>query len=174
MTSRRYLKDGVIPSDLILSAKSFRKACVGLKPPKGTWCHVTGTDLVRDSDGKYYVLEDNLRCPSGVSYVLQNREIMKRTFPQIFDHSNVRPVGDYPSHLLQTLAGHRASGNRLADGRGADAGNLQLCILRACIPGEIHGSRTRRRPRPRRDEWPRHDAHDERIRARGCHLPQDR
>src|SRR5437762_1176233 len=100
---QKILSDGIIPRDLILSAKSFRNACVGLKPPKGTWCHITGTDLVRHGDGKYYVLEDNLRCPSGVSYVLQNREIMKRTFPRIFDNSNVRPVGDYPSHLLQTL-----------------------------------------------------------------------
>jgi uncharacterized circularly permuted ATP-grasp superfamily protein len=100
---QKILKDGIIPSDLILSAKSFRQACVGLKPPGGIWCHVVGTDLVRDKDGRYYVLEDNLRCPSGVSYVLQNREIMKRTFPQVFDHTNVRPVGDYPSHLLQTL-----------------------------------------------------------------------
>src|SRR5947207_4433292 len=100
---QKILEDGIIPEDLILSAKSFRKACLGLKPPKGTWCHITGTDLVRHGDGQYYVLEDNLRCPSGVSYVLQNREIMKRTFPQVFDHSNVRPVGDYPSHLLRTL-----------------------------------------------------------------------
>jgi uncharacterized circularly permuted ATP-grasp superfamily protein len=108
---QRILKEGVIPRDLVLSAKSFRKACIGLKPPNGTWCHITGTDLVRHSDGKYYVLEDNLRCPSGVSYVLQNREIMKRTFPQIFDHSNVRPVGDYPSHLLQTLQDIAPHGN---------------------------------------------------------------
>jgi len=100
---QKILKDRVIPSDLILSAKSFRKACVGLKPPRGAWCHITGTDLVRHEDGEYYVLEDNLRSPSGVSYVLQNREIMKRTFPQIFDQNNVRPVGDYPSRLLQTL-----------------------------------------------------------------------
>ncbi|OLE15354.1 MAG: hypothetical protein AUI36_38135, partial [Cyanobacteria bacterium 13_1_40CM_2_61_4] len=100
---QKILNDGVIPRDLILSAKSFREACIGLKPPKGTWCHITGTDLVRHNDGQYYVLEDNLRCPSGVSYVLENREIMKRTFPQIFDRSNVRPVGDYPSHLLRML-----------------------------------------------------------------------
>ena len=100
---QKILKDRVIPSHVVLSARSFRKACIGLNPPKGTWCHITGTDLVRDKDGSFYVLEDNLRCPSGVSYVLENREIMKRTFPQIFDHSNVRPVGDYPSHLLKTL-----------------------------------------------------------------------
>lgn len=108
--SQKILKDGIIPSDLILTAKSFRKACAGLKPPNGIWCHITGTDLVRDGDGKYYVLEDNLRCPSGVSYVLQNREIMKRTFPRIFDHSHVRPVGDYPSHLLRTLQDIAPSG----------------------------------------------------------------
>jgi uncharacterized circularly permuted ATP-grasp superfamily protein len=100
---QKILKDHVIPAELILSAKSFRKQCVGLKPPGGIWCHITGTDLVRDKDGQYYVLEDNLRCPSGVSYVLQNREIMKRTFPQIFDQENVRPVIDYPSHLLRIL-----------------------------------------------------------------------
>jgi uncharacterized circularly permuted ATP-grasp superfamily protein len=109
--AQKILNDRVIPADLIRSAKSFRSACVGLKPPKGTWCHITGTDLVRDADGKYYVLEDNLRCPSGVSYVLQNREIMKRTFPQIFDDSNVRPVGDYPSHLLRTLQDIAPPGN---------------------------------------------------------------
>jgi len=100
---QKILKDGIVPRDLIFSAKSFRQACVGLKPVKDAWCHITGTDLVRHGDGKYYILEDNLRCPSGVSYVLQNREIMKRTFPQVFDDSNVRPVGDYPSYLLRTL-----------------------------------------------------------------------
>jgi uncharacterized circularly permuted ATP-grasp superfamily protein len=108
---QKILKDGVIPRDLILSAKSFRKQCIGLRPPNGIWCHITGTDLIRHNDGKFYVLEDNLRCPSGVSYVLQNREIMKRTFPQIFDHSNVRPVGDYPSHLLRTLQNIAPLGN---------------------------------------------------------------
>src|SRR5690349_22760376 len=101
--SQKILKDGIIPSDLILTAKSFRKACVGLKPPGGIWCHITGTDLVRDGDGKYYVLEDNLRCPSGVSYVLQNREIMKRTFPQSFDGFSILPVENYPDKLLEML-----------------------------------------------------------------------
>jgi uncharacterized circularly permuted ATP-grasp superfamily protein len=100
---QKILKDGVIPPDLILSAKSYRKACAGLNPPHGIWCHITGTDLVRDRDGEYYVLEDNLRTPSGVSYVLQNREIMKRTFPQIFEQNNVRPVSAYPSHLYSML-----------------------------------------------------------------------
>ncbi len=77
--------------------------CSGLKPPHGIWCHITGTDLVRDSDGEFYVLEDNLRCPSGVSYVLENREVMKRTFPRVFDGLRVLPVEDYPEQLLKML-----------------------------------------------------------------------
>lgn len=101
---QRVVRDGVIPSSLITDAKSFRKACIGLEPPQGVWCHITGTDLVRGDDGVIYVLEDNLRCPSGVSYVLQNRQIMKRTFPRVFEASGVRPVVDYPSQLYRTLA----------------------------------------------------------------------
>jgi uncharacterized circularly permuted ATP-grasp superfamily protein len=76
---------------------------MGLTPPGAVWCHVVGTDLVRDGDGTVYVLEDNLRCPSGVSYVLENRAVMKRTFPQVFEALRVRPVDAYPSRLLDTL-----------------------------------------------------------------------
>ncbi|MBI3757267.1 MAG: circularly permuted type 2 ATP-grasp protein [Deltaproteobacteria bacterium] len=100
---QKILKDKIIPEELILSARSFRAPCVGLNPPQGVWCHITGTDLVRDRDGRIYVLEDNLRCPSGVSYVLENRQIMKRTFPQVFGESRVCPVDDYPSRLLDLL-----------------------------------------------------------------------
>ena len=100
---QRIIQDGIVPEELLLSAKSYRSVCQGLDPPHGIWCHITGTDLVRDRDGQIYVLEDNLRCPSGVSYVLQNRAVMKRTFPQIFEASAVRPVVDYPSRLLSTL-----------------------------------------------------------------------
>ncbi len=100
---QKILRDRVVPEELIRSARSFRLPCVGLNPPRGIWCHITGTDLVRDRDGQIYVLEDNLRCPSGVSYVLENRRIMKRTFPQVFEPSNVRPVDDYPSRLLDML-----------------------------------------------------------------------
>jgi uncharacterized circularly permuted ATP-grasp superfamily protein len=100
---QKILKDKIIPEEIVKSAKSFRSACIGLTPPRGIWCHITGTDLVRDRDGQIYVLEDNLRCPSGVSYVLENRQIMKRTFPQVFGASHVRPVDDYPSHLLAML-----------------------------------------------------------------------
>ena len=101
---QKIIEDKVIPADLILSAASFRKQCVGLNPPKGVWCHITGTDLVRGGDGRFYVLEDNLRCPSGVSYVLENRQLLKRTFPKVFEASHVRPVDDYPSQLVETMS----------------------------------------------------------------------
>jgi uncharacterized circularly permuted ATP-grasp superfamily protein len=100
---RLIVQDGLIPEELVTSAKGFLPACVGLKPTGGIWCHITGTDLVRDKDGQWYVLEDNLRVPSGISYVLENRRVMKSTFPEIFQTMNVRPVDDYPSHLLETL-----------------------------------------------------------------------
>ncbi len=103
------IRDGIIPADIIYACPAFRPQCVGLSPPLGIWCHITGTDLVRGGDGKFYVLEDNLRCPSGVSYVIENRQILKRTFPHVFRASKVRPVDDYCIHLrdaLQQLAPH--------------------------------------------------------------------
>jgi uncharacterized circularly permuted ATP-grasp superfamily protein len=100
---QRILKDGIIPAEVIRSARAYRAPCAGLTPPHGIWCHVTGTDLVRHEDGKVYVLEDNMRCPSGVSYVLGNRNVMKRSFPQIFESSRIRPVHDYPSRLREML-----------------------------------------------------------------------
>jgi uncharacterized circularly permuted ATP-grasp superfamily protein len=100
---QKIVKDGIIPEYVIQTAASFRRECVGLNPPKGIWCHITGTDLVRDRDGSFYVLEDNLRCPSGVSYLLQNRQLMKQTFPALFERARVRPVDDYCSRLLDAL-----------------------------------------------------------------------
>jgi uncharacterized circularly permuted ATP-grasp superfamily protein len=100
---QRIIRDGIVPLDLIRSAKGYLKECQGINPPWGVWCHITGTDLVKDADGKLFVLEDNIRCPSGVSYVIGNRQVMKRTFPQIFGQVNPRPVEDYPSRLLDML-----------------------------------------------------------------------
>jgi uncharacterized circularly permuted ATP-grasp superfamily protein len=100
---QKIVKDGIIPEHVIQTAASFRRQCIGLNPPKGVWCHITGTDLVRDHDGCFYVLEDNLRCPSGVSYLLQNRQLMKQTFPALFERARVRPVDDYCSRLLDAL-----------------------------------------------------------------------
>lgn len=100
---QRILTDGKIPPQVINSAAGFLKPCIGIKPAAGVWCHITGTDLVRDRDGQWYVLEDNLRVPSGISYVLENRRVMKSTFPDIFQTMAIKPVDDYPSHLLETL-----------------------------------------------------------------------
>ncbi len=100
---QRIIKAGVIPEEVIKSAQFYRPQCIGVNPPRGVWCHITGTDLVRHGDGQIYVLEDNLRVPSGVSYVLENRDLMKRTFPQVFEGLRVRPVDDYPGNLLETL-----------------------------------------------------------------------
>jgi uncharacterized circularly permuted ATP-grasp superfamily protein len=100
---QQIILDGVIPQAVIYSATGFLKPCIGLKPPQGIWCHITGTDLVRDRDGSWYVLEDNLRCPSGVSYVLESRRVMKSTFPRLFEKMQILPVEDYASKLLETL-----------------------------------------------------------------------
>jgi uncharacterized circularly permuted ATP-grasp superfamily protein len=100
---QRIVKEGILPQYLIETCGDFRPQCRGLKPPQGIWCHISGTDLVRDKDGEFYVLEDNLRCPSGVSYVLENRELVKRTFPGLFEQLSIRRVFDYPMRLLDTL-----------------------------------------------------------------------
>jgi len=101
---QRIVKDGVFPAEVLAGSANFRPQCVGVTPRFGVWAHVCGTDLVRDRDGTVYVLEDNLRVPSGVSYMLQNRQIMKRIFPEVFRTTNILPVDDYPAQLYQTLA----------------------------------------------------------------------
>ncbi|NBR85054.1 MAG: circularly permuted type 2 ATP-grasp protein [Verrucomicrobia bacterium] len=100
---QRILKDGVIPPHYVLSGKHFRREFAGFNVPKDIYIHVCGTDLIRDSSGQWLVLEDNGRCPSGVSYVLENRRAMKRSFPGMFEDIGVRPVEDYPRELLRML-----------------------------------------------------------------------
>ncbi|HQU16459.1 MAG: hypothetical protein B7Z66_04995 [Chromatiales bacterium 21-64-14] len=101
---QRIVQDKVLPAEILAKSKNFRAQCVGVNPPLGIWAHICGSDLVRDKDGTVYVLEDNLRVPSGVSYMLENRQIMKRVFPELFEHSNILPVDDYPSQLYDCLA----------------------------------------------------------------------
>ena len=100
---QKILKDGIIPEFYILSAKHFRREFVGFNVPKDIYIHICGTDLIRDKDGNYLVLEDNGRCPSGVSYVLENRRAMKRAFPGMFEGIGVRPVENYSQELLKSL-----------------------------------------------------------------------
>jgi uncharacterized circularly permuted ATP-grasp superfamily protein len=100
---QRILKDRVIPAEMIYSARMFRRELRGLRPPQDVYTHICGTDLIRDRDGRYLVLEDNCRTPSGVSYVLENRAVMKRVSPTLFSYYRVRSVEDYPYNLLETL-----------------------------------------------------------------------
>ncbi len=101
---QRIVRDGVFPIEVLAGSRNFRPQCVGMRPRFGVWAHVCGTDLVRDGDGTVYVLEDNLRVPSGVSYMLENRQLMKRLFPELFQETAIMPVDDYPTRLHDTLA----------------------------------------------------------------------
>ena len=101
---RRIVADGWFPGGYIDDNSNYRAECQGVSPPLGVWAHVCGSDLVRDADGTVYVLEDNLRVPSGVAYMLENRKVIKRVFPELFERSTILPVDDYPSQLFDTLA----------------------------------------------------------------------
>jgi uncharacterized circularly permuted ATP-grasp superfamily protein len=100
---QRIVREGVFPREYLADSANFREQCVGVDPPQGIWAHICGSDLVRGADGTMYVLEDNLRVPSGVSYMLENRQVVKRVFPEVFE---------------------AAGAHRAARGGGADAGHL--------------------------------------------------
>jgi uncharacterized circularly permuted ATP-grasp superfamily protein len=100
---RKILRDRVVPPELVFGASGYRRECVGLRVPRDVYIHVSGIDLIRDVDGRFLVLEDNCRTPSGVSYVLKNRQVMKQVFPLLFEQYNVRPVDEYTDNLLALL-----------------------------------------------------------------------
>ncbi|MBV8984923.1 MAG: circularly permuted type 2 ATP-grasp protein [Acidimicrobiia bacterium] len=104
------LRDGIVPHHLVHSSTHFHRQAVGVDPPNGVRIHVAGIDLVRDRAGTYRVLEDNLRTPSGISYVIENRRAMTHVFPELFASHRVRPVGDYPFHLLEALRADAPAG----------------------------------------------------------------
>jgi len=99
----KILKDKVVPTELIKSSKHYCQLMEGFSPRKNIYCHISGTDIIRHSDGEFYVLEDNLRSPSGVSYVLTNRLAMNRVLPKAFNNTMVEPVNEYADHLIQAL-----------------------------------------------------------------------
>jgi uncharacterized circularly permuted ATP-grasp superfamily protein len=101
---RKILKDKVVPEELLKTSKNYRAICEGMKPAHGVWAHVCGSDIIRDSDGTVYVLEDNLRVPSGVSYMLENRNISKKVLPELFEKYSILPMDNYPAQLLDTLS----------------------------------------------------------------------
>jgi uncharacterized circularly permuted ATP-grasp superfamily protein len=106
---QRFIKEGLIPANIITSSSNFLQECVGVQPKFGAWANICGSDLVRDKDGTLYVLEDNLRVPSGVSYMIENRVITKKVFPELLQDLDVLPVDDYPAHLLCPLRRNRAT-----------------------------------------------------------------
>jgi uncharacterized circularly permuted ATP-grasp superfamily protein len=101
---RMILKNKVVPEELLKTSKNYRAICEGMKPAHGVWAHVCGSDIIRDSDGTVYVLEDNLRVPSGVSYMLENRNISKKVLPELFEKYSILPMDNYPAQLLDTLS----------------------------------------------------------------------
>lgn len=101
---QRIVRDKVLPDYVLAQSKNFREQCRGFTPPLGVWAHICGSDLVRDGDGTMYVLEDNLRVPSGVSYMIENRHVTKRVFPELFENTSILPVDEYPSQLFDMLA----------------------------------------------------------------------
>jgi uncharacterized circularly permuted ATP-grasp superfamily protein len=100
---QKCLKDRIVPPELVLSRKEYKRELLRLMPPRQIYTHVVGTDLIRDHKGEYLILEDNCRTPSGVSYVLENRNLLHRVFPEFFTRYPVRPIRDYPRQLLDTL-----------------------------------------------------------------------
>lgn len=111
---REIVREGIVPWELVVSRSHFARAVHGIRPPGGVYCHVAGCDLVRDRDGSWKVLEDNVRTPSGISYVLENRVAMTRLVPQLFRHYRVRPVEQYPQLLLAALRAVAPAGDREA------------------------------------------------------------
>lgn len=124
-SDQRIITEGVIPRDVIESALRFRPECMGMKPPGGIWCHISGIDLVRNSDGNWRVLEDNLRVPSGIAYVLKNRIAMERVLPKLIAEFAPRPVSDYGQQL-------RAVMDLVASGADASADSSMALLT----PGE--------------------------------------
>ncbi|MCR9094752.1 MAG: circularly permuted type 2 ATP-grasp protein [bacterium] len=116
---QRILEEGVVPRFLVEGSKAFRPELMGVRPPKDVWVHIAGIDLIRDGEGRFVVLEDNLRVPSGVSYVLENRETMKKTYPEVFHDSRVAAVESYPHKLREAM-------NAVAPGEG---GRKRMVVL---------------------------------------------
>lgn len=100
---KKIIKDGIVPQHLIDGSSNYLAPCEGITPPHGVWANISGIDLIRDGQGVLRVLEDNLRIPSGVSYMIENREVTKRIFPELFDSNSILPVADYPMHLYEML-----------------------------------------------------------------------
>ena len=159
---------------MIYTCRHYRRQMTDVKVPRDAYVNVMGTDLVRLPDGQFVVLEDNLRVPSGVSYMLSSRKVMKQIFPALFRKYGVRPIEQYSQALLSTLRALAPDGRGRSDDRAADARRVQLGLLRARLPGAADGHRAGRRARPRRPRQHRLHADDEGAAARRRDLPPRR
>ena len=148
---------------------------IGRRAPHDVWVHIAGIDIVRVDDEEFYVLEDNARTPSGVSYMLENREVTMRLLPDLFARHRVAPVDDYPGRAARLPAlGRAAPGPQRGDDRRPDAGALQFGLLRALLPRRQARGRAGRGPRPVRRGRPGVHAHDARAAPGRRHLPPRR
>lgn len=140
--AQKIIRDGVVPEWVVRSSREYRADFVGIRPSKGIHVHICGSDLIRDEAGRYLVLEDNLRCPSGVSYMLESRQVLKRTFPRLFPTSDVEPVWQYPEELARALRYVAPQGGDapcvvlLTPGRYNSA-YFEHCFLARCMDIEI-------------------------------------
>ena len=147
--AREILRAGVVPDDLVFRNPAFRPEMSGQSVPHDIYIHIAGIDIIRVDAETFYVLEDNARTPSGVSYMLENREIMMRLFPELFSRHRIAPVENYPDELLATLKSVApVERDARADRRAAHARRVQLGLLRALVPCRQARRRTGRGPRP--------------------------
>jgi len=140
----RVVRDGVQPWRIIASSEHFHRCIAGLRTPNDVRIHVSGIDLIRDESGTFRVLEDNVRVPSGVSYVISNRRAMTTVFPESFEEFDVRPVADYPSAAAGRAPGRRTRRHPRPHGRRAHPWRVQLRLLRAHAARPHDGRRARR------------------------------
>ena len=142
------IRAGRIPADLVLGNEAYLPEMIGHNPPLNVYSHIIGVDIVRVSENEFYVLEDNLRTPSGVSYMLENRETMMHLFPELFASHRVAPIGRYPELLLRTLRGRGAARlqGRSEGQRVLTPGIYNSRLFRAFVPGRPDGCRASRGP----------------------------
>ena len=169
----RLFEDGVMPWRMIFTSPQFRREVADFAPPNDVRVHVAGIDLIRDEQGRFRVLEDNVRVPSGVSYVIENRLAMTRTFPALFAEQSVHRVDEYPSRLLAALRAGTARDGGSVRGR-ADPGRAQRRVLRAHPARPADGRGAGGRPGPVLLPQPGLRAYHPRPPPGRRHLPPDR
>ena len=126
---KKIIKDGIVPLDLISSSANYLHQMIGVDPPGGIYNHISGTDIIKHSDGNYYVLEDNIRCPSGVSYVICNRTALKRALFGVFNHYKTHSVTNYAENLLEILESVKPKGVDVPNCVVTYPWDVQFCLL---------------------------------------------